>query len=292
MGVIFKNLSNTPTEEYFCDYIEILALADKDKTISYADIYDYFYDNGKLNIIDNQNNNIHDEVPENNKNENNDRWDSKINSCFKFLISRKERYKDFYPFEIIYKNARYSIALKNNLSNSHKKYIYLLLCSNQNYVSCTKLPSDFEELSRIALKNYIPSNLLQCHRFGKSQLSCRYRGNIEDKINKLASDLKYKTKYQQHYFNKNNNGDNGLDIVAWLPFYSDENRDYMLVILGQCATGKDWINKQYEMLSFANNCIEFRTQVMYAMFISYDTRNENNKFQDSAKMSKNLFLIV
>jgi hypothetical protein len=34
--------------------------------------------------------------------------------------------------------------------------------------------------------------------------------------------------------------------VAWLPFDKDDNQNNMQIFLSQCATGKEWQNKQHE----------------------------------------------
>jgi hypothetical protein len=53
----------------------------------------------------------------------------------------------------------------------------------------------------IALKNYLPNNATS-HIFGTT--SGEYSGNFEDKVRKLAKNLKYKVKAEATSFQKNN----------------------------------------------------------------------------------------
>jgi len=232
------------------DYIELISLVNNKNIITKSDIYEIFLDDNK---IDNST----------------DKWNSRISNWFQILDSREKLFKNFYPFYITKEN---SIILKSTLTNNYKLYIFLLLNSNQRYLDKKKnlLTSDFEELSLIALKNYLPLNA-HSYRFGKSMLDYdRYRGKLSDKIDLLADDLKYKIQYEVDDFNENDNGDGGLDLVSWVSFEDDENQNNMQIILSQCATGKEWFKKQYETDKFTSNFINFKTKVNSAIFIPYD----------------------
>lgn len=283
MGIIglIKNINRTPKVSlykghYFCDYIELIALVNNQDVVSRSDIYDRFYDDDRI-ILD-----------KNEDSETFDKWEITINEWFLLLINREDVFNDFYPFIV----TETTIKLKSKITNKHKLYIFLLLNSNQRYLNKNKiiLSSDFEEISLIALKNYLPSHGLS-YRFGKSMLNYdRYRGSLKSKIDLLADDLKYRIQYDEDDFNTNDNGDGGLDLVSWIPFFNDSNQNNMQVVLSQCATGKEWFTKQYETDKFTSNFINFRTKVNGAIFIPYDGRKFDRKFTEQKEILNDIWL--
>lgn len=282
---MIKNIEKVPSlsyfhSHYFCDYIELLALINNNDLLSVADIYDRFYEDNSIEVLDNSS----DTDLGSDVSKTNDEWESRIKEWFSILESRKNVFNDFYPF--IIKND--TIQLIDTLSFKHQLYLFLLLNANQNYIrNSSQLTSDFEELSLRALKNFLPNNALS-YRFGKSVLASKYTGHITNKINELAKDLKYTTKYKVSNFAPNDNGDGGLDVVSWVPFEGDENQNNMQVYLCQCATGKEWYKKQDDTDKFVDNYIDFRTQVNLVMFIPFDGRNADRAFNEEAKMKKNI----
>ncbi len=285
--MLIKNINSTPTvsiykSHYFCDYIELIALVNNGDIVSTSDIYDRFYDDEKIKIKSNTDlGNETSEIIDN--------WEIIISDWFSILAIRERIFKEFYPFSI---NGENTISSKSNLTNNHKLYIFLLLNSNQKYINQKKnlLTSDFEEFSLMALKNYLPANALS-YRFGKSMLNYdRYRGKLASKIDLLSQDLKYKTQYEDDYFDNNDNGDGGLDLVSWNPFNNDENQNNMQVILSQCATGKEWFKKQYETDKFTSNFINFKTKVNSAIFIPYDGRRLDRKFTEQKEILNDVWV--
>lgn len=290
MIALIININQTPNlayykAHYFCDYIELVALVNNDDFFTKSDIYDIFYDDDKIKIKENTS----DIILGNETSKVVDNWKNKIGEWFDILNIREVLFKEFYPFIIINQG---SIALKSNLTNSHKLYIFLLLNSTQKYLSKNKnlLTSDFEEFSLIALKNYLPINA-NSYRFGNSMLDYdRYKGKLLHKINLLANDLKYKTQYDKEDFDDKDNGDGGLDLVSWFPFHNDENQNNMQVILSQCATGKEWYKKQYETDKVTSNFINFKTKVNSAIFIPYDGRRENRTFTEQKEILNDIWV--
>jgi hypothetical protein len=288
---LIKNINSTPNNislyksHYFCDYIELIALVSNRDIITISNIYDKFYDDEKIKIEEN----LSDTELGNEASEVIDKWGVKIANWFTILNIREKSFKEFYPFYI---NNENSIILKSNLTNNHKLYIFLLLNSNQKYLSKNKnlLTSDFEEFSLIALKNYLPINSLS-YRFGKSMLDFdRYKGKLSTKIDLFAKDLKYKIKYDEADLDERNNGDGGLDLVSWIPFQNDENQNNMQVVLSQCATGQEWFKKQYETDKVTSNLIDFKTKVNNAIFIPYDGRRLDRKFTEQKEILSDMWL--
>jgi hypothetical protein len=278
--MLIQNIDSVPRESYHkehyhCDYIEILALINNKDIISISDICDRYRKNKDIEETNNEN--AEDNIPID------DTWRSRIQEWLDNIAVRNSVFNDFYPFTV----GHGSIQLKDNLTNAHKIYIFLLLSSNQAYIpSGNTLPNDFEEVSLIALKNYLPNNATS-HIFGTT--SGEYSGNFEDKVRKLAKNLKYKVKAEATSFQKNNTGDGGLDLVAWLPFDEDENQNNMQIFLSQCATGKEWHRKQYETKKIPNCCIDFKSNINYVFFMPYDCRNSDRSFAEQDKIFSGLF---
>jgi len=281
---MFKDIDNVPSSHRYshisCDYIELLALVNNSDIFSIEDIRDRFFEDGEIHVPENESDeNLGSMVAETDE-----KWTSQILGWFNTLIIRQNLYSDFYPFII---NTD-TIQLKEELTNKHKLYLFLLLNSNLKYIKETSnLTADFEELSLIAFTKYLPSSA-KVYRFGKSMTANRYTGHITKKINKLAEDLKFSPKYKPHFFDVNDNGDGGLDIVSWIPFDNDENQNNIQVFLGQCATGKEWNKKQWEPCKMTNY-IDFQANPQNVIFIPYDGRNINREFEEEGRMLKNIY---
>ena len=276
---IVHGISKTPSfsyfnAHYFCDYIELLALLNNTDIVSASDIYDRFLEDGKIEKIGSEE-----------SAEINDKWESRIDEWFTLLQNRQDKFGDLYPF-LINENT---IKLNDTIDSKKNSYIFLLLSSTRQYIKDGNLlTTDFERVSYEALKNYLPS-FTKIFQFGKSNISAnRYTGHITNKIDTLARDLKYRTKYKRESFATTNTGDGGVDIVAWVPFEEDENNCKIQVYLGQCATGNDWLKKQDET-NYFNNYIDFEAHLNYVMFMPYDGRNRNSTFNEEAKMGDYLY---
>lgn len=278
MSGIFKNLNNIPNtskykHHYICDYIEILALANND-LLSKSDVIKRLYYSQS-----HQDEEIED-----------DKHDSYVLELFSILEVRSDTFNEFYPFEIR-TNIISSITLKTELSDLHKKYIFLLLSSSLSYISQKEivekdktLENDFEKFSFETLKKYVFEDI-NIHQFGQAT----YSGTLQNKVDKLANDLNFSTKYKEHYFEENNRGDGGIDLVAWKQFPNDTNNLNIALYLGQCATGKDWINKQDDVDKF-QNYINFESFITKLFFIPYDGRNRRREFNEEKdiNISKNI----
>lgn len=273
---VLVKLSTPPSESYFnehyyCDYIEILALATNADVVSLSDVIKRF------DI---------DSAGSNGNNANQDTWESRITGWFAILKERSQEFATFYPFEIEVDNIR----LKEGLTDKNNFYLLLLLSSNLAYINSTVrvlLTTDFESVSLYAFKQYLsPSSKI--YKFGKSgQANDRYHGHITLKIDKFAEDLQLDTCYKENFFSANDNGDYGLDVVAWIPFHNDKNMLSIQVFLAQCATGKNWLGKQDEPLKMQNSIVGLGNAIN-TLFIPYDARNIDRTYNEQAKIKTHL----
>ena len=189
----------------------------------------------------------------------------------------------FKPEIVVIPNIRYEHqnSLGDSIEDIQKLYIFFLMCSCNTKVvrDGNILESDFEHISTLVLKAFLPSHA-QVYHFGKSSYADdRYTGHLTNKLDQLASDVKCQTAYVEEDFADQDTGDGGLDVVAWVPFPGDnDNFMNIQVYLGQCAIGKDWVGKQTDVEKMKNN-IHFPLGTVSVMFVPHDLRKENNLFK-------------
>jgi hypothetical protein len=99
----------------------------------------------------------------------------------------------------------------------------LLLSANLGYLLAqplrNRLTSHFELLCLTALQHYLPANG-KTILFGKNPLNkdTRYQGKLYKKILNLAEELNELATVQEKDYHPSNTGDDGLDLVGYIPF--------------------------------------------------------------------------
>ncbi|ENQ3286040.1 hypothetical protein ACEOXO_001966 [Vibrio cholerae] len=256
--MVFQNITakiSPPFSElnYHCDFVEINALARGQQGI----------DQGYIETL----------YPS--------KKDEDLSNLFSLLESRATWYGDKYPFSVNASEMRIILKDSNSIEDIQKLYIFFLMCSCNTKVvrDGNILESDFEHISTLVLKAFLPSHA-QVYHFGKSSYTDdRYTGHLTNKLDQLASDVKCQTAYVEEDFADQDTGDGGLDVVAWVPFPGDnDNFMNIQVYLGQCAIGKDWVDKQTDVEKMKNN-IHFPLGTVSVMFVPHDLRKENNLFK-------------
>jgi len=211
----------------------------------------------------------------------NDEWQSKMIDIFEVLEERLCLYEDDYPFIIGHNH----IQLKANLTSRHKLYLSLLLASNLNNFSKVQnvITAEFETFSKYLLEDFFPK--INVEEFGQNS---SFKGNTVDKIEALSKILKIKTR--PDYLNqipKNANKEKGLDVVGWQQF-NDEIAN-MLILLAQCACGKNWVDKISETKSYDTFLDFVRINPLHLMFIPYGLAHYDNNFYQAEKTNGLLF---
>ncbi|EOU8887096.1 hypothetical protein ACN0AB_004767 [Escherichia coli] len=275
----FKLLHKTPNEtlcnsHYYCDYLELLALVDCDDGLSINDIYDRFLEDNKISDIGTENGSI-----------NNEEWMGRISGWFEEINCRISHYGNNYPFT--YDGNR--IKKINNITHNHYIYILLLLCSSLKYLNgYHSLTTLFEQISFASLKKYLPNNA-EVHVFGvSSERNARYFGSIEQKYSRLAQDLGLTRSTRPNVFRDRDNGDGGVDIVAWIPFRDDPNLDRKQIFLGQSASGKNWSYKQASVDRVKNYIMDLPSNAQNILFVPYDFRDSNRYFCQNDEITASL----
>lgn len=246
---IFTKLSLLPRLSdvfVWCDYIELRCLVHPDKSFSRSDLMEtqeemtdtrddaddisdeeYAEDLG-LDFDEFQHDEMYQSTPAVN-----DRLQQKTYERFLHLKSRLRHFgDDLYPF--YFDEELQSIYLKDELNDWHYFYIQLLISSALRYCPRSRrheLTGPFEEVSYAIFKCLMPQGWI-VHPFGKDK-SSRYRGHLYDKLSLLADDVRGELAAKRTHFSERDQGDGGLDLVAWHPM-SDE-RNLIPMAFAQCG---------------------------------------------------------
>ncbi len=274
----FKILEKTPScsrdkTHHYCDYIELITLCDGIDGISNSDIYDRFLEDEKIKKIGSEDGA-----------ESNENWVAEINSWFSELKARISAYGENYPYE--FQENRF--LLKDNLNDYQYIYLGLLLCSSLRYIENSSVfSSAFEFASLCAMQEYLPE-LAEVHIFGvSSRNEGRYTGSLKNKITKLSKDTNYPISSRPNIFKSVDNGDGGVDIVAWLPFYEDVNLDKKLLFIGQSASTMDWANKQHSGERL-HAYLDIETKSLNTLYVPYDMRDYARNIKEWTRITTDI----
>lgn len=201
------------------------------------------------------------------------------------LIDRAIVFGEDYPFLV---DVETGIEFKKDISDRNRLYIYFLCCSRVERMNCRAnlLEYDFEYVSKVALSNFIPD--YKVYILGKSSFGDeRYKGSKSDKFHQIAKDLKTHTKFDPKKLPDSDQGDGGVDIIAWREFEGDSWFKYIPIYLCQCGVGKDWVKKQHSYKELVNS-IHLPSGLVDALFIPYDARMQDGDFIDERRIDSKL----
>lgn len=231
----------------WADYLELLCLTDPDGITSKADLVDRIRERVDLGESEDS-----DEVDEDDRDsvnfkglgtrQRNDQQRELVDNLFRHAQFRAGSFQEGYPFELTPSGTK--LTRRPVMTRRRRFYIYMLLASSLRYVSQDSrhlLTSSFERVSRRALARYLPPSA-RVYNFGTAHTSSRYRGRLWEKIGRLADDLTEKVIADEDEFDPTDTGDNGLDVVAWIP--AGDRLGRRLVVFGQCACTEQWRAKQ------------------------------------------------
>ena len=270
--------SGSKSDHLIADYVEVIGLFSNRNYVTVSDIQDRLLDEGDRSVEDRSF--VDSGIDGTTYSEQMDEINSYILKIFAILNERAQLFGGDYPFEC----DSNKLKLKESLQYKHKLYLALLISSNLNLFNKVQgeLTTEFEAISYYALKNYLPPKAI-VKQFGNNS---EYSGNAKAKIKDLAVDLRMKTNdYEVDEIPDRNNKERGLDIIGWLPF--EEGCPNMLIILGQCACGKDWKGKHHDTRRFENYLQFYRSLPYHILFIPYSLVNYSEKrFYESAEIEK------
>ncbi len=220
-----------------CDYVELLALLNKDE----------LYEDNLLSRFYKEASDQEEATASTNDNQ-----ERNLNVVFNILAYRQSMFEEAYPFIIDHD----SIKLKNveDLTKENKIYIVLLCCANLKKFNGSvryKLTEEFEEITYRSISKFLPQFNLK--RMGSNS---DYRGNTQDKLRLLATDLNVLTDdIQIGNIANTASKEKGVDLFGWKNF--KDNIPNMLMIAIQCACGEDSEHKINEPENY-HNYLHFR----------------------------------
>lgn len=158
------------------------------------------------------------------------------------LGSRHKRMKNAWPFELVEDR----LYLRNDPTNNlHQLYLMLLLSSTLRYVNRKRMQEIADNLEAIGAKVFgalMPSHW-KVESFGKN--STISQGTKQQKLTKLADQLRAVATFRDTQIKPGDSGDAGLDLVAWHVF--GDSLGQMPIAFAQCGCSTtDVEHKQFE----------------------------------------------
>lgn len=271
------NESKSKTNIY-ADFVELVSLF-SDDFVSQSDIVDRMQDSGEdfdlptpvdgiTGLIDAQEDDYAERF---------------MNVIFEYIEERRAIYQKVYPF-VTDTEKGIKLIDKDSLTEQHKVYLYLLIASSLSNFKrlIPSITTEFEALSESVLKSYLPPHA-NVFNFANSN---KYKGNAKEKIRQLANEINLDINHLEiEQISEHNSKEEGLDIIAWIPF--EDNNPNTIVILGQCACGKDWFGKQNETFRYENYLQCYRQPFTHSVFMPYDLKNTKGRFGFSKDITAN-----
>lgn len=220
----------------------------------------------------------------------NDKCSRRSIDVFSYIRARAEAFGGDYPFDVDV-DGRYLELRESTVGR--KVYLFLLAASLFRYMGKksdqTRIAAEFEWLAVEALKCQLPTHS-KVHLFGSNSIKPgRYQGLLRERIDRLGSDLNEDILLDLSEFTDDDRGDNGLDIVGWVPM-ADGQRS-MLISFGQCACTTKWVDKQLSSSRDAWAPIfNFATDPVNFCFIPHDFRDLSGNWFRRRYLRKSLLM--
>ena len=267
----------------YVDYIELIALFSNGNYVTVTDILDRLSDDGDAVLVDENEQESIQEIASV-RSEINDENEAWVKSLFEILLNREHLFGKNYPF-CINEAENDRIRLKDKLTTKTKLYIGLLLASCLSLFSKIQyeLTSEFEIISYQSLKRFLPKKAIT-KQFGKNS---DYTGNAISKIKSLANDMNIKVREDSlNNISVINNQERGLDLIAWIPFKDKIHN--IIIILVQCACGKEWYNKKAETDRYYKYLDLSHSKPIHSLFIPYAIVESSTSFFQDDETAKTL----
>lgn len=170
------------------------------------------------------------------------RWRDIIN----FAGIRKLEFKADYPFTI--SEDEDTLILENNGSAAHRLYIGLLISASMRHIPNTRkgeVARAFEETCFAVFSSLMPIGSEVRATWAGGGAEAPYKGRLYEKLIQVAADIRCTANINSSDFKPNNNGDGGIDLIAWHGM-ADE-REGIPISFAQCGCSReDWRFKHVE----------------------------------------------
>lgn len=159
---------------------------------------------------------------------------------------RARAYESTYPFRV--SNDRDTLELNFVESEAQTAYLGLLIASTLRNVMPAQrhaIARDFENTSLVIFEKLMPIGAEIRATWAGAGNGAPYKGNLFQKLTKIAEDLRCTPQFKAEDFNSGDSGDGGVDLVSWHPMA--DNQEGIPISFAQCGCSKDdWEFKQVE----------------------------------------------
>lgn len=203
---------------------------------------------------------------------------------FSFLESRSAIFGEFYPFKV---SGGDTISLIKSYSNKRRAYLILLVSSNLDYAQeiLHPLTSRFERFSMEVLKKLVAPNATVQYFGAGGGIVSPFSGNLWNRLQQLSGFLKLHLTAEctEDNVGRHNQGDSGLDLVAWDDL--GDGQPNFPFVFAQCGCGKNWIDKQIEPSTFNwSSYIQFKNDPVAMMIVPHSYRNADSTWFNPLKV--------
>jgi hypothetical protein len=170
----------------------------------------------------------------------------RVDDIWRHLQYREKAFGDNWPFAL--EPMTQALTIASDLTEAQRIYLFLLECSLLRYQDRTTRGSLTRVFELVAHQAFLSAfSGWEVHVFGTAAPGNTrfFHGKLWDRLVALAADLRTPLLVREDEVSAQNSGDNGLDLVAWLPL--PEKSKGLPIAFAQCACGaSDWKDKQGE----------------------------------------------
>lgn len=298
--LLLETLPKTRAHYVYADYIELLCIANIDRQVSKSDLIDRINDRGNVGESaprdleddddDADTQDLFDAVSADTEKYEPSARNSKderfIEDVFYLLEYRQATYGEAYPFH--FSKKKNALLLSEKPDARQRLYIYLLICSNLSRVPKAlyyDLTHTFEVICVGKMKSLLPVNSkVEIFRSNNFYTSNIFSGNLWERLGQLAREFRERVLAKETDYL--DNGDGGVDIIAWVPNAKGDLGRGEIRFFGQSACTEKWIDKQSSVLPEKwRHRLTLSVIPLPLVFIPFCFRNANGEWYSDRDLS-------
>jgi len=163
-----------------------------------------------------------------------------------FAGMRKHGFNIDYPFSISVDQDILSFELGD--TPAHQLYVGLLVSASMRHLPGNRkngIARVFEETCFSVFSSLMPRGSQIRATWAGGGPKAPYQGSLYNKMLQIARDLRCTPNFSSSDFKLNNNGDGGIDLIAW--YGMNDDREGIPISFAQCGCSReDWRFKQLE----------------------------------------------
>lgn len=163
-----------------------------------------------------------------------------------FAGMREIEFGESYPFKVL--DDEDTISFIFDGSRQQQTYIALLIASCMRNITNNRkneVARSFEKTCFEIFAKLMPSGSEIRATWAGGGTEAPYVGNLYQKMQCIAKDLRCTPNFRERDFKLNDTGDGGIDLIAWHPM--TDTREGMPIAFAQCGCSRDdWRFKQLE----------------------------------------------